>query len=326
MLLAEHRERDIVAHRCGLLDAVLGHREDHGLHVLVAVAEDLIETVTHLLRVRRDLPVRDLQILDVEEVPVEPLTVRLTCRIGLLALLVRDDALRLRVDEQHTARLESGLLHDMLRVDVEDADLGGQDQSVVVGDVVSGRTEAVTVEGRADHITIGEENRRRSIPRFHHGCVIVIEILLVLVHEAVVLPRLRDGHHHRERQIDAVHVEELEGVVEHRGIRSTALHDREDLLHVLLEQRARHGLLTGEHSVNVSTDGIDLTVMGDHAVRMRTIPARRGIRRETGVDDGDGGPVIRITQVIIESTELLYQEHALIYDGPGAQRTDIGIL
>ena len=124
MLLTEHGERNIVAHRRGLLDAVLGHREDHGLHVLVAVAEDLIEAVTHLLRVRRDLPVRDLQILDVEEVPVEPLTVRLTCRIGLLALLVRDDALCLRVDEQHTARLETGLLHDVLRVDVEDADLG----------------------------------------------------------------------------------------------------------------------------------------------------------------------------------------------------------
>ena len=326
MLLAEHRERNIMAHRRGLLDAVLCHREDHGLHVLVAVAEDLIETVTHLLRVRRDLPVRDLQILDVEEVPVEPLTVRLTCRIGLLALLVRDDALCLRVDEQHTARLKTGLLHDVLRVDVEDADLGGQDQSVVVGDVVSGRTEAVTIEGRADHITIREEDRRRTIPRLHHGCVIMIEILLVLVHEAVVLPWLRDGHHHRERQVDAVHVEELEGIVKHRGIRSAALHDREDLLHVLLEQRARHGLLAGQHSVNVSTDGIDLTVMGDHAVRMRTIPARRGVRRETGVHDGDGGPVIRITQVIIEGTELLYQEHALIYDGSGAQRTDIGIL
>ena len=154
----------------------------------------------------------------------------------------------------------------------------------------------------------------------------MIEILLVLVHEAVVLPWLRDGHHHRERQIDAVHVEELEGVVEHRGIRSTALDDREDLLHVLLEQRARHGLLAGEHSVNVSTDGIDLTVMGDHTVRVRTIPARRGIRRETGVHDGDGGPVIRVTQVIIEGTELLYQEHALIHDGPRAQRTDIGVL
>ena len=118
VLLAQHGERNIVAHRRGLLDAVLRHREDHGLHVLIAVAENLIETVTHLLRVRRDLAVRDLQILDVEEVPVEPLTVRLTCRIGFLALLVRDDALRLRVDEQHTARLESGLLHDVLRVNV----------------------------------------------------------------------------------------------------------------------------------------------------------------------------------------------------------------
>ena len=118
VLLAEYRKRDIVAHRRGLLDAVLRHREDHGLHVLVAVAEDLIEAVTHLLRVRRDLPVRDLQVLDVKEVPVEPLTVRLTCRIGFLALLVRDDALRLRVDEQHTARLESGLLHDVLRINV----------------------------------------------------------------------------------------------------------------------------------------------------------------------------------------------------------------
>ena len=118
VLLAEHRKRNIMAHRCGLLDAVLCHREDHGLHVLIAVAENLIEAVTHLLRVRRDLPIRDLQVLDVEEVPVEPLTVRLTCRIGFLALLVCDDALRLRVDEQHTARLESGLLHDVLRINV----------------------------------------------------------------------------------------------------------------------------------------------------------------------------------------------------------------
>ena len=55
------------------------------------------------------------------------------------------------VDEEHAARLEAALLDDLVLGDLDDADLGGHDDEVVVGDPVARRAQTVAVEHRADH-------------------------------------------------------------------------------------------------------------------------------------------------------------------------------
>ncbi len=261
-----------------------------------------------------------------QQIDVQPLAVGLPLRVIFLALLVGDDALLLRVHKENPPRLQPALLHDMLRRDVEHAHLRGQNQPVVVRDVIPGRAQSVAVEGRPDHISVGEQNRRRAVPRLHHRRVVMVEILPFLVHERVMLPWLRNRHHHGERQIHAVHVQELERVVQHRGIRACFLNDRVDFVEILLHDRRIHGLLAGKHTVDIAADGIDFAVVRDHPVRVRAVPGRRGVGREAGVHDGDRSPVRLALQILIEAPQLAYQEHSLVDHGAGGQRTDIGVL
>ncbi len=67
----------------------------------------------------RDLLVGNLQFRQVQAVQSEPLTVRILLGIVLLALFVGDQLTLLRIDEKDAAGLQSGLLYDVLRLDVE---------------------------------------------------------------------------------------------------------------------------------------------------------------------------------------------------------------
>ncbi len=214
----------------------------------------------------------------------------------------------------------------MFRRNIKDADLGGENQAIVIGDVITGRTKAVPVERCADHVSIRKQNGCRAVPGLHHRRIIMVEVLAVLIHEVVVLPGLRNDDRHRERQIHAVHVEEFERIVEHRRVRSRLLNDRVDLVEILLHNRRIHGLLAGEHSVDVAPDRIDFAVMCDHAVRMRTIPGRCRIGGETGMHDGNRRLIILALQVLIEFAELPHEEHTFIDHRTGGKRTDIRIL
>ena len=91
------------------------------------------------------------QILEMHQV-----LVRATRRYGrsvaicALDLLVFDDAALLGVDQEHAARLQAALAHDVLGREVEHAGFGGHDDQVVLGDVVARRAQAVAIEHRAD--------------------------------------------------------------------------------------------------------------------------------------------------------------------------------
>ena len=203
----------------------------------------------------------------------------------------------------------------MLRRDVEDTDLGGKNHPIVVRDIVAGRTETIAVERRAEDIAVRENHGGRAVPRLHHGRIVMVEVLLLLIHELVMLPRLRDHHHDGQRKIEAAHVEELERVVKHCGVGRVLRNDREDLVCIVLKDRCRHRLLAGKHTVDISANCIDLAVVGDHAVRMCPLPARRRICRESGVDHRNCCLVVMVLQVLIEGAELLDQEHSLIDNG-----------
>ena len=317
VLSGEHGKRNIMSHRGRGLHAVLCHREDVIPHVLIRVAENLIELVAKLLIVGRYFFVRDGKSGQMQQVAVQPLTVRLASCIKALALLVRNDLFLLRIHKKDAARLQARLLHDMLRCNVENTDLRGQNQTVVICDVVAGGTKSVAVQGRTHHIAIGEQDCRRAVPGLHHRCIVVVEILFVLLHEAVVLPRLRYDDHHGKRKRHPVHIQEFQRVVQHRRVGALFRNDRENLINVLLHDRRGHGLFTGQHTVAVAADGIDFAVMRDHPVRMRAVPGRGCVGGEPGVHDGNRGLVVTILQIVVELPQLHDKEHALVNNGSG---------
>ena len=144
----------------------------------------------------------------------------------------------------------------------------------------------------------------------------MVEVFLVFAHESVVLPRLRDDHHHGERQGHPVHIQEFQCVVEHGRVGPAPVHDGKDLVDVVLHHGAVHGLFPRQHPVDVAADRVDLAVVGDHAVGMRAVPGRERVGGEAGVHDRDGGLVLLRLQVVVEAAQLSHQEHALVDDGP----------
>ena len=168
----------------------------------------------------------------------------------------------------------------MLRGDVKDAHLGGEDETIVVRYIVSGRPETVAVQRRPEELAVREEDGGRPVPRLHHGCIVVVEILSGLAHEPVVLPGLRDQGHHRKRQLHAVHVQELQSIVEHGRVGSATRNDRIDLVLLPAKKRRVHGLLPGQHAVIVAPYGVYFPVVGDKTVRMSPLPAGQRVSRK----------------------------------------------
>ena len=74
-----------------------------------------------------------------------------------------------------------------------------------------------------------------------------------------------------------------------------------------------------QHLVYIAPDRIDLTIMDNQPVGMRTHPAWHGIRRKPGMDHSNRGSIIRITQVSKEGSQLPDQEHSLVNNGPAGE-------
>ena len=55
-----------------------------------------------------------------------------------------------------------------------------EDQIIIICNVITGRTQTVAVKHCSHHITVGEQNRCRSVPRLHHRRIILIEIFFLL--------------------------------------------------------------------------------------------------------------------------------------------------
>lgn len=146
---------------------------------------------------------------------------------------------------------------------------GGHDDQAVIGDPDTRRTQAVAVQDRAHDGAVGEADRRRAVPRLHERRVVLVERPPGGVHGLAAFPGLGDHHQHRVVQRTSTQVQQLERLVEPRGVRGARRTDRENLVqvvvvpeHVGVDQR-----LAGPHPVLVAVDGVDLTVVGDPAER-----------------------------------------------------------
>ena len=221
-----------------------------------------------------------------------------------LDLVVRDDAALLEIDEQHLAGLQAPLLDDALLRDRQHARLGGEHDEAVLGDEIAGRPKPVAVEGRADLAAVGEADRGGAVPRLHEGGVVLVEGAPVLVHERVAGPGLGDQHHHGVRKRIAAPHQELEGVVEAGGVGLALVGDRPDLRDVVAEELGVDRRLAGRHPVHVAAQRVDLAVVGDHAVGVRELPAREGVRGEALVDESESALEARVAQVRVIAAEL----------------------
>ena len=316
VLVRQHGQRRIVAHRAGAFFAHGGHRAHQELDVFLRGAEGLLAVEQALLEAADLALCRDR--IEADAHGLDPLAVGLGEGELVLQLLVVDDAALLEIDQEHLARLQAPFAHDAVLGNRQHTGFAGHDHQVVVGDDVARRAQAVAVQRGADLLAVGEGNGGRAVPGLDHRRVVFVEGAAARVHQLVLFPGLGDHHHGRMRQRVAGHGQQLERVVEGGGVRLPLEADRVQLGQVIAQHRRLHHAFARAHPVEVALDGVDLAVVRHHAVGVGQRPFREGVGREALVHQREGRHRARIGQVLVVAAHLVGQQQALVDDGAAA--------
>ena len=153
----------------------------------------------------------------------------------------------------------------------------------ILCNIISWRTKTISIKNCTHDISIREKNRCWSIPRLHHSRIILIEILLLLLHSFIITPWLWDCNHNSQRKRHTIHNKEFKCVIKHSWIRTIGVNNWCDLRHLIFKIWRNHCFFSWKHSVGISLDCINLTVVNDKSVWMGTFPARVCVSRESWV-------------------------------------------
>ena len=315
-LLGQAGQRCVDAHRGERGLALLSH----GTHDLV----DVIPVVAELShahggghlgvlggRCRNGLVER----VDGQRLLGNPITVGLFLGVTGAQLVVVDHAAAGKVDLEHLARPQTAARQDVLGAHLDGAHLACQHKTTVARHIIAGGTQAITVEGGAQGTAIGKGDSGRTVPRLHeHGLVSVVGAAL-LTQTVVVVPRLGQQHGRGARERTTVHDQELKHIVQNRGIGALAVDDGHHALKIVLQHGAVQVGLAGANPVDVALEGVDLAVVDDKAVGVRTLPAGRGVGGVARVDERHGRLDGGVVEVDEEAAHLRGDQHALVHDG-----------
>ena len=163
--LGQHGHRGVRAHGTERLGAGAGHRAEQDLQFLGGVAEGALADVDRGGGVHHVLALG--QVLEVDQVVLDPFGPGVRCGDLGLDLGVVDDPAGLGVHQEHLARRDAALLDHLGGFDVDHADLGGEDDQAVLGDPVPARAQAVAVQRGADQVAVGEGDGGGAVPRLH---------------------------------------------------------------------------------------------------------------------------------------------------------------
>ncbi len=327
VLVRQDRQRRVVAHRADALLAGLRHRAHQKLEVFLRHAESLLAVEQADVGARRR-HVGDVarHVVELDAKVLDPLLVGLAVREIAFELLVVDHSPLIEVDQEHAARLQPPLAHDLRFGHRQHAGLGAHDHHVVVGDAVARRAQAVAIKRGTDLAAVGEHDRCGAVPRLHHRGVIFVERAAAVVHRAVVFPRLGDHHHDRVADRVAGHRQQFEAVVERGGVRLVREADRIELLQVRAQHRRGHHAFARAHPVVVALDGVDLAVVRDIAVRMRERPLGERVGREPLVHEAERRHATCVLQVAVVGADLIGEQQPLVDHGAAAHARHVVLL
>ena len=255
------------------------------------------------------------QLIDGDLIVFQPLRIRLSRGEPVLDLFVGDDAAFDCVYQEHFSRLQATFHLYLFGLDVEHAGFRGHDDVVIVCHHVASGAEAIAIEDRTDHSTVGECYGRWAVPRFHQASVIFVEGALLRLHVRIAGPGFRHQHGHGVRQTASRLQEQFDGVVEIRGIATIGRDDGKELLYIVAKQRRPQQRLACVHPVDVALERVDLAVVRDVAIGMRTLPTGECVRRKALVDQAQRAGHVRIGKLFIEVGNLRSQQQAFVHNG-----------
>ena len=323
-LLRQTSQRRVDAHRGERGLALLGHGTHNLVNVIPVVAElGHAHGGGHLSVLGGRCRNGPIERVDGQRLLGNPITVGLFLGIAGTQLVVVDHAAAGKIDLEHLARPQTAARQDVLRVHLDGAHLACQHKATVARHIVAGGTQAVTVEGGTQCATVGKGDGRRAIPRLHeHGLVGVVGAAF-LAQAVVVVPRLGQQHGRGTRERATVHDQKLEHVVQNRRVGTLAVDDGHHTLKIVLQHGAVQVGFAGANPVDVALEGVDLAVVDDKAVGVRTLPTGSGVGRVARVDERHGRFDGGIVEVNEEAAHLRGDEHALVHDGTRAHGAHI---
>ena len=133
-----------------------------------------------------------------------------------------------------------------------------------------------------------------------------------------MVPRFGQQHGRGTRERTPVHDQELEHIVQNRGVGALAVDDGHHALKIVLQHGAVQVGFAGANPVDVALEGIDLAVVDDKAVGMCALPAGRGVGGVARVDERHGRLDGGVVEVDEEAAHLRGHKHALVHDGTRA--------
>ena len=323
----QHGDRGVGSHRTDRVLAAARHGLQEATDVFLRVPECLLAFeqagvgARNLAQIRLDV----IEILELVLCRFQPFLVRFGIGELGLELLVLDDAPFFQIDQQHASRLETPLARDVLVPERQHAAFRCEDDEIVLGRAPACGAQAVAIETGADLAAIGKAHGSRAIPWLHQGGMVFVESAARGIHQRVLRPGFRHQHHHRMGQAVSAGHQQLERIVEARGVGLPVRDQRPHLVEICAEQFAFHRPAARFHPVHVAANGVYLAIMGHESVGMRQAPAREGIRREALVDEAERRNAVRIAQVVVETAHLICQQQALVNDRAAGKAGNIGL-
>ena len=275
-LVRQHRHRVVSTHGAdGFLpgDRHWCHQQ---LEVFLGIAERLL-AVQQGIRITGVAIDIGGQVFQVDLGLLQPVLVGVADRQAFLEFGIVDDAPLLHIDQEHLAWLQAPFLDDLAVRDGQYAHFRSHHHQVIVGDQIARRAQAVAVQGGTDLAAIGKGYRRRAIPGLHQRRVVFVKSLAVFVHQRVARPGFRDQHHHGVCHGIATGHQQFQCIVKARRVALSFRDQRPDFFQVSTEKFGSHGMTASAHPVDITAQGIDFTVVCDHAERVRQIPGREGV-------------------------------------------------
>ena len=256
----ERRQRAVVAHRRDRLVAVRGGGPEHERQILARVAGQHVARAQVARRRKHRLARGELATPD-----GEPAQVRAAGGQRALDVVVQLDAATGCVDREHLAGTELAAAHARVVRQRDRARLRRARHEAVVGDRVAKRSQPVAVDCGADNATVGEDDAGRPVPGLDQAGVVAVERAHSRIELGIVLPRRRQEHRHRVTDVAAAAREELDGVVEHRGVRARFVEDGR-------RQPVSEPRLARAHPRDVAAKRVDLTVVAEEPERLCALP------------------------------------------------------
>ena len=212
------------------------------------------------------------------------------------------------IDDEHFAGPEPAAPDAGVRGEAECSRLRRAGDEAVVGNRVAKWTQAVPVEGRTDDATVGEDDPGGTVPGLDQRRVVAVERADVLVELRVGVDCLRNQHRGRVTHVSSAAKQQLECVVEQRGIRA--------VLFQCVAPRLHPG--------DVAVDRVDLAVVAQQPERLSALPGGVCVRREALMEDAERSLELGIAQIGIEGRELIGRAECLVRDGAERERDDVG--